>query len=144
MAEYPEQLSRVKRYLAKIQTHDRSPVDYDDDMWMFFQGCWHLKDWIKNDLSVAESVRSVIEDEVKHYPDLMICADLANGAKHLRLTKPARVGAKHHHKNYNLTSGGPSRVDYFVDRGDGTTVDGVQLALACIAAWEEILKKYGL
>jgi hypothetical protein len=73
----------------------------------------------------------------------MICADLANATKHLQLTTP-RVGAKHSHKNYRIVVGGPSSVEYFIDRGDGSRTDGVTLARACVRAWEQILAKYGL
>jgi hypothetical protein len=143
MAQFQEQLARVRRFLKRIETHDRSWLDYDDDIWSFFQNCWHLKDWIKNDSAVPESVRTALEDELKNWPDLMVCVDLANATKHLQLNNP-RVGAKHSHKNYSIVVGSSSKVEYFIDKGDGSRVDGVTLADACVVAWEGVLAKFGL
>lgn len=143
MSGYKSQLARVRRFLMRIQTHNRSSDDYDDDMWSFFQNCWHLKDWIKNDQNVPASVRGSIERNVKLSPELLICADLANATKHLELSAP-RVGAKHSHKNYKIVVGESSSIEYFIDRGNGTRIDAVALAQQCVAAWEAILKEYGL
>ncbi len=112
-------------------------------MWSFFQNCWHLKDWVKNDVSVLPAVRATLETDLTSSPDLMICADLANGTKHLEFKTP-RVGAKHTRKNFRLVVGGDSSVEYIIDRGDGTQSDAVQLARNCLAAWEQLLRKYGL
>ncbi len=52
---YSVQLHRVKRYLQRFEeigsgkAHNQSTPDYDDDVYAFFQNCYHLKDWIKND-----------------------------------------------------------------------------------------------
>jgi hypothetical protein len=112
-------------------------------MWSFFQNCWHLKDWIKNDISVPYKVRESLEDELKRYPELMACADLANATKHLELRNP-RTGAKHDHKNFRLTIGGPSSVEYSINLGDGNHIDAVQLAKNCVDTWVAIIKSYGL
>ena len=51
MPEYMDQLNRVRRMLDRINRQDREPIEYGDDIWSFFQNCWHLKDWVKNDPS---------------------------------------------------------------------------------------------
>jgi hypothetical protein len=142
MSGYQSQLARVRRFLMRIQTHNRSADDYDDDMWSFFQNCWHLKDWIKNDQNVPASVRGSIEGKVKLSPELLICADLANATKHLQLSTP-RVSAKHSHKNYKIVVGESSSIEYFIDRGDGTRIEAMALARQCVTAWEAILISYG-
>ena len=143
MAKFQDQFARVRRFLQRIQTHNRSATDYDDDMWAFFQNCWHLKDWIKHDPEVPLDVRNTIEKDAQGSSELMVCADLANASKHLFLTTP-RIGAKHSHKNYRVVIGGQSKVEYFIDVGDGSKIDGVALAHRCIAAWESILNKRNL
>jgi hypothetical protein len=35
-------------------------VDYQDDVWAFFQNCWHLKDWVKHDPLVPKDVKDRI------------------------------------------------------------------------------------
>ena len=90
MPAYMEQLNRVRRMLERInRNQNRSADDYGDDVWSFFQNCWHLKDWIKNDPHIP--IHGSIEDLVKTSPPLMICADLANGTKHLKFDRPPRV-----------------------------------------------------
>ena len=143
MTAYADQLNRVRRFLKRIETHDRSPVDYDDDLWSFFQNCWHLKDWIKHDSKIPQASRDGISHDIWSSKHLLICADLANATKHLQLTN-VHAGAKHSHKNYRLRTGGPSSVEYFIDAGDGSKIDGLDLARRCIAEWEALLKKYGL
>jgi len=143
MSQYREQLARVRRFLTRIETHNRPLQDYDDDMWSFFQNCWHLKDWVKNDPSVPPAIRATLEVDLASWPDLMTCADLANGTKHLQLKTP-RVGARHTQKNFRVVIGGDSSVEYVIETGDGTQSDAVQLARNCVTAWEQQLKKYGL
>ena len=143
MAKYQDQLTRVRRFLHRIETHNRPSTDYDDDIWAFFQNCWHLKDWVKNDPEVPSSVRTTIESTIKGSPELLMCADLANASKHLFLSTP-RIGAKHSHKNYLVVMGGQSRVEYFIDTGDGSKIDAVDLARKCVTSWESILENQNL
>ena len=93
-------------------------------------------------IGITRSSSHALKDTTSS-PDLMICADLANGTKHLKLKTP-RVAAKHTRKNFRLVVGGDSSVEYIIDRGDGTQSDAVQLARNCLAAWEQLLRKYGL
>src|SRR5258708_1539825 len=62
MSDWREQLERVVRFLARLQNHDRPKHDYEDDLWAFFQNCWHLKDWIKNDPALDPSTRRTLLD----------------------------------------------------------------------------------
>lgn len=145
MAGYINQLNRVQRFLKRLEHQARSSVDYDDDMWSFFQNCWHLKDWIKNDTALPVSFRESIEGIVSALPDLQVCADLANATKHLQLKSP-RVGAKHSHRSIEIFGGDSSRtkLDYFIDIGNGTTRNGLDLARQCVVEWERILTAQGL
>jgi hypothetical protein len=154
---YQEQLSRVRRYLRRIETHDRPEHDYHDDLLSFFQNCWHLKDWIKNDDQVPPAIRTGVEGAAMGHPELMICADLANGTKHLKLTQAPRAGtgAKPTRRIFDVmiyeSLSQPEqpppfklRITYFVDRGDGTEVEALELARCCITQWETYLTGQGL
>ena len=95
---YQEQFERVKRFLKRIVVSPGTDRDnqYIDDVWSFFVHAWSLKDWIKNDDTIQ---RIDIESIVKSYPSLMVCADLANGAKHFKIGvsgshPPPRVGGR--------------------------------------------------
>jgi hypothetical protein len=138
-----EQFDRVRRMLNRIENNvGRSVSDYGDDVWSFFQNCWHLKDWIKNDPHV--SIHGSIEDLVKGSAPLMICADLANATKHLQFTKYVRVGAKPSHANITITPGEPSTVQYLVDPGTGAQLDALDLARHCVSEWERLLAAHGV
>jgi hypothetical protein len=129
--------------LERINRQDRSPIEYEDDVWSFFQNCWHLKDWVKNDPSVPRRVRKSIEKLVEAPRPLKICGDLANATKHLKLRK-IRAGAKQSHWNIAITPGESSKVQYLIDTGSGTRQDGLDLARECLSEWERILSAQGL
>jgi len=45
---YRHQLDRARRFLDRIEQSyeefgDMDPVDFQDNMWSFFQHCWHVK-----------------------------------------------------------------------------------------------------
>jgi hypothetical protein len=43
MSEVAKQFNRVQRaFLRVLDNHNRKLVDYEDDVWNFFQNCWHL------------------------------------------------------------------------------------------------------
>lgn len=145
MPQYMDQLNRVRRMLDRIKRQDRSPIEYEDDMWSFFQNCWHLKDWVKNDPGVPPPVRESIEDLVAQSPPLRICADLANATKHLKLTRPRTgAGAKPSHWNIAITPGESSKVEYLIGTGSGTQEDGLDFAARCLLEWERLLVAQGL
>ena len=94
MADYKEQLDRTRRWLQRIENKNAQPTEYLDFMIAFFQNCWHLKDWIKNDVTLKDTIHQTIETEAAKYNSLMICADVANRTKHLVLKKNIRLGAE--------------------------------------------------
>lgn len=90
-ALYQEQFERTKRYLAKFKSindgklHDQPSAHYDDDVYAFFQNCFHLKDWIKNDATCI--AWSNVENFIRGNTDLQICGDLCIALKHLVQTR---------------------------------------------------------
>lgn len=145
---YELQWDRTKRWLARIDgPPPRDHVTYDDFFWAFFQNCWHLRDWIHNDLELAEDLRKSIMEVWKNDPSLLVCSDLANGAKHLALDRPRDgSGAKHSHRVLEVMAGEPSktRLIYYVARGNGERLEALSLAKACMRAWAKILRAYGV
>ncbi len=88
MSQANTQFERVARTFKRVlDNQNRNPVEYEDDVWCFFQNCWHLKDWIKNDSQgVAKATRQKIDVEVNSRPALVMMGDLANKSKNLKLT----------------------------------------------------------
>ncbi len=72
---------------------DFNDLASQDDMWNLFQACWHIKDWVKHDPVVPQPVKDAIKQEAESNPLLLMCHDVCNGAKHLKLTTPRGGGA---------------------------------------------------
>ena len=95
--QYLEQFERVKRFYHRLEeinngrVHDRSSDYYDDEFLSFFMNCYHLKDWIKNDDSVPQDIRNKVEPFINEHQCFHYFADIANGAKHLKLNHHRRI-----------------------------------------------------
>lgn len=140
---YRDQLDRMRRFLGRIVDPARPPdlASYQDDVWSFFQNCWHLKDWVKHDPLLAGGTKDKITAAVEASRTLTIANDMANATKHLEL-RGARAPAAHAHIQVVL-DGGDSRIECVIE------VDGVHLlasvvAKSCVAEWERILVAEGL
>lgn len=95
--KYLEQWERVKRFYVKIQNLDKGGANLNDDeclddVYGFFIHCFHLKDWINNSISTATtpSVEELFDKNTGN-ENFKICADFANGSKHLKIKKKVRV-----------------------------------------------------
>jgi hypothetical protein len=139
---YREQWNRTKRWLKKFE--GANPLimpNCDDVVYAFFQNSWHLKDWIKNDESIPIETRKSVERIVKSYPARILCADLANGSKHLALKNPrSGVVAPTLVQSLKIVGGDSSktRLDYEVMCDDGTRVQALDIAHEVQAAWLDI------
>jgi hypothetical protein len=78
------------RALSKVEKRDADLTLQLDNLYHFFQDCWHLKDWIKNDDTLSQNTRKTILSEAERTDSLSYCADLANGSKHLKLDRPRK------------------------------------------------------
>jgi len=134
MSQATEQFNRVQRaFLRVLDNHDRKLVDYEDDVWSFFQNCWHLTDWIKNDTKgVAKATRTKIEAEANSYPALVIAKELANKSKNLEVSRnQTEEGGKKH---------GELLLTVIDKNGDEFPVK--KLATDAMKNWMAIVKKY--
>ncbi len=147
-----EQLGRVKRWYARMKGLDfgkshMMPSDYyEDEVYSFFLNCYHLKDWLKNDESVDLSVREKVEEFVNKNDCLLICADLCNSSKHLRLDsarsdQEPKFGKKHIDVLIDAGDSCPPviRIKYSIQTKVGK-IDAFELASECLEKWEEFIK----
>lgn len=141
---WQSQYERMKRSYARLSESYASSIDYDDVLQHFFQDCWHLKDWIKNDVSLRFT--GDIESEVAFHMPLRIVADLANGCKHLERRGIDREGAYVTSKSVTAHLGQARGVDvsHIVTLTDGTTRSAQEVAKKAYEAWETILRNHGL
>lgn len=95
---WEEQFERVKRYYRRFgqlnegTIHNAPSEERFDDVLAFFQNCYHLKDYLKNDQSYNNHNNDEIEAYVRNTRALAICADICNATKHLILINPPRSG----------------------------------------------------
>lgn len=160
MAGYQEQLDRVRRYFNRIERinnggeFDRPVEDLLDDIHGFFQNCYHLKDWLKNDPAFTKCTGLQIENHVTNTPELAICADICNSTKHLTLTSTPRSGALPTMGRKQITiditdtlsfSGEPVKevpqkisMKVEIDH-NGATLDAYDVAKKALQAWESLV-----
>jgi hypothetical protein len=132
---YRDQLDRVRRFLDRVEGPHSSDVDFQDIMWWFFQHCWHLKDWVKHDPLARQDQKDQVKRAAEASALLLICRDICNGTKHLKLTDPSSgSGAAHSHVDMKITpgSGMPNEIDCVIDDGTGRLISGKQLARDCV------------
>lgn len=86
---WKEQLERIKRYAERVRSviyyvkYDRPADFFVDDVHAFFVECHSFKDWLINDPSYDDYSKREIENFVTCNFELALCADVANGKKHL-------------------------------------------------------------
>ena len=146
MAEkYEEQLARAKRYLERFSKindgipHTQESPNYDDDIYAFFQNCYHLKDWIKNDPSCKKWTD--VESFINLNEELKLCADICNGLKHLKLTSPRSTeNPEFSSRRISLNLGGTPviAIKYELTTNSGN-IDAFELAKKCIPIWESYI-----
>jgi len=145
LREFLEQFERVKRSLVRIENQDRNSTEYDDDLWHFFQDCYHLKDWIKNDPNIPYDVKGETEYYVKNNKELRICADLANRSKHLKLILEPREDADITNRSVNIIVGPePSTREVTITLRNGCKFTALEVAREAVKAWESFLSKNNL
>lgn len=158
MNNYLEQFERVKRYYTRFQKlndgrpHDVPSEEYIDDVYAFFQNCYHFKEYLKNDSAFTKHSNQDIENFVTNTPALAICADICNGLKHLTLSKPPRSGdtptivGKNIALSINETIGSnkPAEVKIKATIGiehKGTKLDAFQVATDALRAWSSFISQ---
>lgn len=125
-------------------THRAPSTDFfQDDVYAFFQNCYLLKDWLKNDRA-TRTIVSDVEDVINASPELLLCGALANGSKHLGLSDPRfDSSAQIHRRDATVTVGVGVAVRYHVSAG-GTTFDAFDIATKSLAKWRSYLSSKNL
>lgn len=154
-----EQYDRMKRRHARIAEATVVDDRHLDDFEAFFVCCFHLKDWLKADRSVNNAVKRAAEELVNTHEWLRLCADLANGSKHLILKTWRTDGMAHLDKttwvviapdalpsdeNEERSGRGIDYLEVPVVRGSRGERLAPTVANECIAAWEAFLRGHGL
>jgi hypothetical protein len=146
---------RLKR--AVDEYIDRDPELHDetssrDILFHFFGDAFHLKEYIKNEAGQSSAIKRSVEElfdpgHANGSTALSICADIANGVKHLNLDRsrfkpPAEVGKQE--AGIRLPFKLPAYFTYhFTIEADGNTYTEIQVADDAIADWNAWLSGHG-
>lgn len=150
---WQDQWARMQRLTERVRASRDGPrpdflgtEGYRDEVFSLFQAIWHFKDWLDNDPAVPITKQDV-DAWVFTAPtslNLQAAHDLANGSKHLELTKPA-VEASQGRNDATLHVGsGMQHVFYITIKKTGQEFEAVALAELCLADWRAFLAKYNL
>ena len=146
MSPAQEQFARVKRYLARMEQKVASD-EGTDDMYSFFLHAWHLIDWAGNDPAVGRTYFQLKQEVCIHFPhSIWLCADIADGSKHLVLTRPKPRDVPLPRRAIRMYAGNvrSSEASFSFEFPDGSIKDALTLAREVVANWEKLLTKYGL
>jgi hypothetical protein len=92
---FEEQMQRIERLLRIVDAKDSSKLlgtlTFYDVIIFACQSMWHLKDWILHDEEFGAADGEVLKRDIHAAHSLKVCADIANGSKHLLLKRP-KVG----------------------------------------------------
>jgi hypothetical protein len=141
---YHEQYDRMRRWYDRFSAvndgrlHDVQSENYLDEIYAFFQNCYHLKDWIKNDSLVPSNIRASVESSINSNRALSICADICNSLKHLQLKSDRSGENPTFGKKLYAVTVGPGfpitiSLKYEVETNSGP-IDAFVLATECVTA----------
>jgi len=138
-----DQLARLAGHLLRDGGSELDILAYEDAAICFFQHAWHLKDWIRNDSAVGQRVRDSVLSRIEADEVLQVCADVANGMKHLQLHH-VRVGAGLERPGSNNPDAQEPEWEVYVTLPGGHRRDVPTAANLIVAVWDGILRREGL
>jgi hypothetical protein len=97
-----------------------------------------------SDPLVPQQIKDAIKQQAEDTKALLMCHDICNGTKHLKLTTPRGGGARYHSAESTLVDGFVVTIDGWIDNGSGLQISAKHLARQCLGEWERILQSHGL
>jgi hypothetical protein len=117
-----------------------------DTVQSFFEAVHQLKDWLGNDPS-SGITKADGDKLINESTTLQLCADLANGSKHLKLTRRTRTGDPATgiaRNDVTVFAGTGTSAHRFYVQSAGSEYDVLQLAEDAEAEWHKFLSDQGL
>lgn len=146
--DWRSQWARVSRRLNDVRAvYAGAPGGTDvaiDTVLSFFEAVHHLKDWLGND-PVSGITKAEADSLINSSPMLRLCADLANGSKHLSLTG-SRTGDKSTEIARNdvtiFAGTGTSAHRFYVQSGK-REYDVLDIAESAVLEWARFFNAHG-
>lgn len=139
------QFERIERWLTRlrrVRDNKKNIHDQIDFLWAFFLNCYHLRDYLKLTSDIPESSLNQLFEQ---HLTMRIVRDLANGFKHLLLTRVPEdprfsVGLEY---NYFECELGGESICWDVDV-NGQKFDLFDLAEEAVRIWRDFLEENSL
>lgn len=172
MGPVQDQWNRVARWRSRIIAIEskQDTAEFNYLLWTYFQNCYALKDWVKHELSINNSV---IDQWIDLHEELRLCRAIANGTKHARWKNQYPSGIVNLPEKFmgvqilddNFVIAYPStcvaesiydsslfpqnllptsKGYYVIDRDNGMIFSAVELVNQCYKLWEHYLRDNGL
>ena len=150
---HKDQLRRIDRLLTVLESDNPYDwvrgLDAIDIIVFACQSMWHLKDWILNDAHFGARDKEELKRDIHASRCLLICADLANGSKHLSLNNPKTDARLWERSGFHYEpSKGICRAIYYVvcdDRSDEYHGMEIRDVLRrCRDEWQRIINRHYL
>jgi len=145
-----DQLHRVSRWYERFREIDsgtQKGASFEgqfDDVLAFFMNSYHLKDWIKNDISDT-NLNQIVEKYINDNDCLKLCADICNGAKHLDLTH-SRFGGDTSMRteiHLDLSQENPPVIrKWYIKSHTGQEFDAFDIATQCVKKWVDFFNQH--
>lgn len=121
------------------------------DLHAFFQAAFHMRDWLANDPTTGLD-SGMINANVGATTEFKVCADFANGTKHLELSRPPWIDQQTGVTRQDVTVAPPTAGSRDVGSAShawkltaaGQDYDALGLARNVVRIWETFLKTKGL
>jgi hypothetical protein len=137
------QMARIRRWHERvIQAANSGSLDLEDFVFLFFQNCYLLREWL---LKTSNVDHKDIEALFASMPQLRVCRDICNGTKHLTLNNPSVDPDFSIGREYDPSS--PSGHRLFIiahgtkDWAANGKYDLLQLSSDCVDAWAAFIAK---
>ena len=150
---FQDQLERIDRLMEIIHAQDPyrliGRLSFYDIVMFTCQSMWHLKDWILNDLEFRAKSISALKEEIYGQRCLLICADLANGSKHLVLERPKTEFSLSEHSGIHFESAkGIFQEHYYIASSDTSDryhwMEIRDFLAECRSVWQHIINRHHL
>ena len=128
-----ERLLRWRERAEAAISNDEHPFDV---LLALFANILQMRDWLA---SSRPTLRRDIDSLFRQSQDLSLARDIANGAKHMVLTRYSIDGAATVLREYD-----PRGVRHVVPRPGGANLDALPLADRCIAQIREFMRSHAL
>lgn len=146
---WEDQWKRVQRRLDSVRAiysgRAAGTESAIDDVQSFFECIHHLKDWLGND-SASGVTKADGDALINSSATLEVCADLANGAKHLMLTssRTGDPGTSIARNDVTVFAGTGTAAHKFYVASGSQELDVLDLAGQAVSEWETFLRARGL